>query len=50
MFGKYDDGTVFEDWFNTVVFAIGREAVMDKLAIEKSGVKINPNSKKVINN
>ncbi|XP_071748630.1 thioredoxin reductase 1, cytoplasmic isoform X2 [Lepeophtheirus salmonis] len=46
--GKYNDGTAFEDTFNTVCFAIGRTAETSKIGLENIGVKLNPSNNKVI--
>jgi thioredoxin reductase (NADPH) len=40
--GKYTDGTAFSDEFNTVVFAIGRDACTENIGLDKIGVKLNP--------
>jgi len=48
--GRYDDGTEYEDVFNTVIFAIGRDADTDSLALNTAGVKVNPKNKKVVVN
>jgi len=48
--GKYDDGTEYEDVFNTVIFAIGRDADTDSLGLATAGVKLNPKNKKVVVN
>jgi len=48
--GKYDDGTEYEDVFDTVIFAMGRDADTDALGLDKAGVKVNPKNKKVIVN
>lgn len=45
---KYNDGTIFEDWFNTVCFAIGRDAETAKLNLDSVGVQLNPKNGKVI--
>ena len=45
---KYKDGTVFEDWFNTVVFAIGRDAETTQLNLGAAGVDVNPRNGKVL--
>ncbi len=42
MTGKYTDGTAFSDEFNTVVFAIGRDACTENIGLDKIGVKLNP--------
>merc|ERR1712002_1264494 len=36
--GKYNDGTLFSDEFNTVIFAIGRDACTNKIGLDKVGV------------
>merc|ERR1711962_1471295 len=48
--GKYSDGTPFEDIFNTVVFAIGRDADTTSLGLGEAGVKVNPKNGKIIVN
>ena len=45
---KYNDGTEYEDWFNTVCFAIGRDAETAKLGLDKVNVELNPKNGKVI--
>jgi len=45
---KYNDGTEYEDVFNTVLFAVGRQADTEKLGADTVGVKINPKNKKCI--
>ncbi len=45
--GKYNDGTEYEDWFNTVVFAIGRDAETTKIGLDAAGVEVNPKNGKV---
>jgi len=45
---KYNDGTEYEDVFNTVLFAVGRQADTEKLGADAVGVKINPKNKKCI--
>ena len=47
VFAKYKDGTEFTDWFNTVVFAIGRDAETKKIGLENAGVQTNPKTGKV---
>lgn len=46
--GKYNDGTEFTDEFNTVIFAIGRDACTNNLGLEEVGVKLNPKNGKVV--
>jgi len=48
--GKYKDGTEFVDEFNTVIFAIGRDACTNKIGLDKVGVELNPKNGKVIHN
>ena len=48
VFAKYTDGTEYEDVFNTVLFAVGRQADTEKLGVDTVGVKLNPKNKKVI--
>jgi len=43
--GKYTDGTEYEDWFNTVIFAVGRDSEAPKLNLEGAGVKYEKNGK-----
>jgi len=45
--GKYNDGTDYEDVFNTVIFAIGRDADTANLGLPVAGVKVNPKNQKV---
>eukprot|EP00096_Caligus_rogercresseyi_P014818 TRINITY_DN730_c0_g1_i2.p1 TRINITY_DN730_c0_g1~~TRINITY_DN730_c0_g1_i2.p1 ORF type:complete len:605 (+),score=119.83 TRINITY_DN730_c0_g1_i2:160-1974(+) len=46
--GKYNDGTEFEDTYNTVCFAIGRTAETTQIGLEKINVKVNPRNNKII--
>merc|ERR1719195_2344753 len=45
---KYNDGTEFVDEFNTVIFAIGRDACTAKMGLEGVGVALNPKNGKVL--
>merc|ERR1712117_622198 len=45
---KYNDGTTYEDYFDTVVFAVGRNAETSKIGIEKAGVIVNPKNGKIL--
>jgi glutaredoxin len=45
---KYTDGTEYTDEFNTVVFAIGRDACTSNIGLDKVGVQINPKNGKII--
>ena len=47
---KYQDGTAYEDVFDTVMFAVGREAETAKLGLSSVGVTINPKNKKIVVN
>jgi len=46
--GKYNDGTEFADEFNTVVFAMGRNACTGNIGLDKVGVQTNPKNGKII--
>jgi len=46
--GKYGDETVYTDEFNTVIFAIGRDACTSGLGLEEIGVELNPKNRKVL--
>jgi len=46
--GKYNDGTEFVDEFNTVIFAIGRDACTKNIGLESIGVALNPKNGKVL--
>jgi len=46
--GRYNDGTSFTDEFNTVVFAIGRDACTGDIGLDKLGVALNPKNGKVL--
>lgn len=35
VYAKYEDGTEFEDWFNTVLFAVGRDAETKNIGKQK---------------
>jgi len=48
--GKYKDGTEYVDEYNTVIFAIGRDACTNKIGLDKVGVKLNPKNGKVVHN
>jgi len=45
---KYNDGTEFVDEFNTVIFAIGRDACTANIGLDKIGVALNPKNGKII--
>jgi glutaredoxin len=45
---KYNDGTDFTDEFNTVIFAIGRDACTTNIGLENVGLELNPKNKKVV--
>ena len=45
---KYEDGTVYEDTFNTVCFAVGRDAETAKLGVTEIGMTLHPKNKKCI--
>lgn len=42
------DGEILEDEYNTVLFAIGRDACTSTIGIDKAGVLLNPKNGKVI--
>ena len=44
---QYQDGTPYEDVFNTVMFAVGRQAETEKLGLGAVGVTLNPKNKKI---
>ena len=48
VYGKYQDGTDYENEFNTVLFAIGRTADTEGLNLPSVGVKTAESSKKII--
>jgi len=48
VFGKYNDGTEFVDEFNTVIFAIGRDACTGGIGLDKVGVQLNPKNGKIL--
>jgi len=45
---KYNDGTSYEDEFNTVIFAIGRNACTNNIGLDKVGVQVNPKNGKIL--
>merc|ERR1712098_950021 len=45
---RYKDGTEFTDVFNTVIFAIGRDACTKSIGLDTVGVALNPKSGKVL--
>merc|ERR1712088_622961 len=45
---KYKDGTTYADEFNTVIFAIGRDACTQNIGLDKVGVARNPKNGKVL--
>jgi len=45
---KYKDGTTYSDEFNTVIFAIGRDACTQNIGLDKVGVALNPKNGKVL--
>lgn len=47
---KGENGEILEETYNTILFAVGREALTDNLGLDKVGVKTNPKNKKVITN
>jgi len=48
VYAKYRDGTEFVDEFNTVIFAIGRDACTGNIGLDKVGVNLNPKNGKVL--
>ena len=48
VYAKYKDGTEYVDEFNTVIFAIGRDACTNKIGLDKVGVQLNPKNGKVL--
>jgi len=48
VYGKYKDGTEYVNEFNTVIFAVGRTADTDLLNLDAVGVKVDPDTKKII--
>lgn len=44
---KDNDGNVSEETYNTVVLAVGRDALTDQLNLDKAGVKVNEKNKKI---
>ena len=46
--GKYNDGTAFADEFNTVIFAIGRDACTKNIGLDTVGVALNPKNGKIV--
>merc|ERR1719348_1939899 len=50
VYGKYNDGTEFVDEFNTVIFAIGRDACTGKIGLDKVGVELNAKNGKILHN
>ena len=47
-FCRYTDGTEYCDVFDTVLFAIGRDAETSKIGLEAAGVQTNPKNGKII--
>lgn len=47
---EYKDGTKYEDEFNTVIFAIGRDACTENIGLDKAGVEVNPKNGKIKHN
>jgi len=45
---KNSNGETFEETYNTIVLAVGRDACTDGLNLDKAGVKVNPKNKKVM--
>ena len=45
---RYNDGTTYEDYFDTVVFAVGRNAETLNIGIDKAGVAVNPKNGKIL--
>jgi len=48
VYAKYKDGTEYVDEFNTVIFAIGRDACTGNIGLDKVGVQLNPKNGKVL--
>lgn len=48
VYAKYNDGTEFVDEFNTVIFAIGRDACTANIGLDKIGVALNPKNGKIL--
>ena len=45
---KYNDGTEYTDEFNTVCFAIGRDACTANIGLDTIGVAMNPKNGKIM--
>jgi len=45
---KYEDGTEYTDEFNTVIFAIGRDACTENIGLDNIGLALNPKNKKIL--
>ena len=39
---KYKDGTTYSDEFNTVIFAIGRDACTQNIGLDKVNTLVSP--------
>eukprot|EP00092_Neocalanus_flemingeri_P022847 GFUD01024773.1.p1 GENE.GFUD01024773.1~~GFUD01024773.1.p1 ORF type:complete len:685 (-),score=192.22 GFUD01024773.1:237-2291(-) len=48
VYAKYKDGTEFVDEFNTVIYAIGRDACTANIGLDKVGVQLNPKNGKIL--
>lgn len=48
VYAKYKDGTEFVDEFNTVIYAIGRDACTANIGLGKVGVQLNPKNGKIL--
>lgn len=48
MTSKKNDGSLIVEEYNTVIFAIGRDACTQTLNLEQVGVKVNPSNGKII--
>jgi len=48
VYAKYQDGTPYEDTFNSVIFAVGRQADTEKLGVGGIGVHLNSKNRKCI--
>lgn len=47
--GEMSNGDIFQDEFNTILFAIGRDACTANIGLDVVGVKLNPKNGKVMN-
>uniref|UniRef100_A0A5K3F8L2 thioredoxin-disulfide reductase (NADPH) n=1 Tax=Mesocestoides corti TaxID=53468 RepID=A0A5K3F8L2_MESCO len=46
--GKHEDGTLFKDTFNTVIFAVGRDPCTTSIGLQNVGVETDKNGRVIV--